>query len=975
MIFAFDAFELDAQRLELRHAGGVIKADPLVLRLLEALVDRAGELVTKQELLTRVWGGRAVSDNVLTVTMVRLRRTLKRDASDVELITNVFGRGYRFLRPVTRRDGKLEPIVPAEPAAVRGMPLVGRERAMTAMRAVLAEAVAGRGHAFIVSGEAGIGKTRIVDELTRDAAASGLPVSWAYCRELGATPPLWPFAQLVRAALAKSGLDLRDDRVRAPLRELSRLIPELDSTHSAADERPLVGPQINLAAKHRLFDAVTQLLLMAAGMRASVLVLDDVHQADAATLELLRYLVDELGHTRLLVLATLRSPIGGASVANTAPALLRQLLAHRNCSSATLERLSERDVSEYVQATLGARATALSHAVFVKSEGNPFLMHELLRQVSDDAGSSDQLVFSEAALELARQRLHALHAATRDVLACAAVIGRSFELPLLQAVTGLEMAALMTNLEAAWASEVLVAAPDSRTAFVFDHDLLRDALYEGLVPTERRRLHRAVAEALEQRSAAGEAISSYTLAYHFHAALPESDLRACVRHCAAAAVDAGRSYAYVDGARYFAQAREALDLLQDGSPRMRVKLMFGQALFARAFSSGDYERLTHEVIRVARAQGDAVTLARAVLLFDPHPGFAPMAGSREALEDALAVLPDEHRSLRAALLARRAASAPDAYDVERSDALLTQAFTLIGSHASTAKHYAPLSARLYLRGGPAHRADALSCMEAIESLCQQHPSVLTLAPVLMELHRAIVAQQSGDLLAQDTALASCERQVRALGSRELLWHCERFRAYALINAGETGRGAVVLRELHRRAEQDALLGTSLLCAYDRATVLGAVTDDATKQALSPDAADSPSIWSLKVRALAASGSLRDAHIALTRWPAAQLPRLPCDRDYLGTLGSLAHAAISVGARDYATVLYTLLEPHDTLFSTHITFACQGSVAQLRGMLARSLGQNEAAIAHLETGLQRCEQAGLKTCAEQARQQLAALRQA
>jgi DNA-binding winged helix-turn-helix (wHTH) protein len=971
VIFAFDAFEFNPQALELKHAGAVLKVDPLVLLLLDALVDRAGELVTKQELLTRVWGGRAVSDNVLTVTMARLRKALARVDGETDFVANVFGRGYRFLRPVIPCEHQVEGRATERSAAGSGTPLVGRERVLKAMRSAMSQAMAGRGRAFILLGEPGIGKTRTVEELTREAEATGLRVSWAYCREPGTTPPLWPFAQLVRHTLAKSGLDLQDERVRTPLRELSSLLPEFEGTGvgpTAPEGKG--GGRVDLTAKHRLFDAATQLLLMAATSQTSVLVLDDVHQADTATLELLRYLIDEIAQCRILVLATMRSPAAAASGVN-----LRQLVAHRNCVSELLERLGEQDVAEYVVATVGPHAEGRAHAVFVKSEGNPFFMHELVRQLTQGA---DELVASSAALEVARQRLAELDESAREALACAAVIGRCFELPLLQAVAGVEMGALMSSLEAAWATDILAAAPDSRTAFVFDHELLRDALYEGLAPAKRRSLHWSTAKALEQRAQAGDAVSTFTLAHHLYAALPECDLRACVHYCAAAAVEAGRSYAYVDGARYFARAREALDLLPDGSPRLRLRLMFGQALYARASSSRDNERLIYGLMRLARAQGNAVTLAHAVLLLDAHPGVPPIVGSRAAVDDALAVLPAAERGLRAALLARCATSGREAFDVERSQAHLSCALELIGDSDEVLTRYVVVSAQLYLRGGPAHRSEADAYMRNVQALLDRNTSRLTVSPVPIELHRAITAQQNGDLLAQNAALARCEQLMRVGGSREQLWYTQRLQALSHINAGDMQRGVATLHELHRRAEQDSLSGAQLLCVYDQIVVLGNAANasyESMRDILAIDPGDSPSIWSIKVRTLAASGACSEAHLALSTHPAAQLARLPCDRDYLGTIGSLAHAAICIGALDYVATLYELLEPYDNLFATHITFMCEGSVAQLRGMLARSLGRTAVAIEHLQTGIRLCERAGLIKCAYEGQRELESLRRA
>jgi eukaryotic-like serine/threonine-protein kinase len=566
----------------------------------------------------------------------------------------------------------------------------------------------------------------------------------------------------------------------------------------------------------------------------------------------------------------------------------------------------------------------------------------------------------------------------RDVLSCAAVIGRSFELPLLQAVTGLDTGALMASLEAAWSTDILVAAPDSRTAFAFDHELLRDALYESLAPAKRRFVHRSVAQALEQRAQAGESVEAFTLAHHLHAALPETDLRACVHHCIAAARAAGRSHAYADGVRYLGQAREALDLLHYGSPRLRLRLMCGQALYARADSSADYAQLIHDVMRLARAQKDAVTLAHAVLLLDPHPGFPPVAGALAGLNDALEALPSSESGLRAALLARRATSAPDAFDHARSDAQITQAIALLGDSDARLPRYALLSAQLYLRGGPAHAAEAATRLRELEAFCDSYPHMYTVPPVFIELHRAIIAQQAGDLLTQDTALVRCAKLARAVGSHELLWHAKRFQALARINAGEFERGALALQDLHRRAAQNARLGTRLLCVYDETVVLrssAAILSDSARDVLALDPSDSPSIWSIKVRALAAGGLHREAHIALSMLPATRLANLPCDRDYLGTLGALARAAIEIGALDYAAALYELLEPHSELFAAHIAFSCEGSVAQLCGMLSLRLGHNARALAQLGAGVVLCERAGVHTCAEQARREITAFRRA
>src|SRR5262245_17818264 len=177
VIFGFDEFELDAERLELRRGGKLVKADTLVLRFLAVLVQNAGRLVTKEELVEQVWEGRAVADNVLTVSMARLRKTLGQSRGQQELIVTVYGRGYRFVRPVVARSGASWAPPPVLATSAPGLPYVGRERVLERLRQALAEANAGRGRMCVLIGEAGIGKTRAVEVLERELIESGVRVA------------------------------------------------------------------------------------------------------------------------------------------------------------------------------------------------------------------------------------------------------------------------------------------------------------------------------------------------------------------------------------------------------------------------------------------------------------------------------------------------------------------------------------------------------------------------------------------------------------------------------------------------------------------------------------------------------------------------------------------------------------------------------------------------------------------------------
>lgn len=475
-ILAFDNFELDVHDGVLRRAGVPVRTDVLGLRLLEALARKPGELVTKHELQTHVWNGRAVSENTLTVAIARLRKTLNdRDAPRV--VMTVYGRGYRFTRPVETR---LQPSA-AMSAAPKASPLPGRERVLEHLRSALSKARCGSGGFVILTGEPGVGKTRVAELVACEATRLEVPVAWGYCGEFGHASPLWSFAALLRNLIGQSRIGrllLRDVRFRALVPALSQLVPELakraEAPTSRADE---IESKVGLASRDQIFDAVTRALILAAECTPYVVILDDLHRADTTTLELLHYLLPELSSTRVLSLATI-----GSDREVTA---LAQIVGHRNCTRIVLERLSEEEVASYVVATCGDADDAVCRVVFEKSEGLPLFMTNLMQRIGHVCGENAAARISRAALELAHESITRVDETTRQVLKSAALIGRRFSRFQLRAISGCDDGTLMTSLHAAVESHLIRSTGDQETVFVFTHELLREALFQ--TPARARR--------------------------------------------------------------------------------------------------------------------------------------------------------------------------------------------------------------------------------------------------------------------------------------------------------------------------------------------------------------------------------------------------------------------------------------------------------------------------------------------------------
>jgi hypothetical protein len=247
---------------------------------------------------------------------------------------------------------------------------------------------------------------------------------------------------------------------------------------------------------------------------------------------------------------------------------------------------------------------------------------------------------------------------------------------------------------------------------------------------------------------------------------------------------------------------------------------------------------------------------------------------------------------------------------------------------------------------------------------------LSVPPVLIELHQAISALQAGELPALNAALERGEALCHALDHRELLWHLQRLHALAALEAGQPASGHEALRALHARGKQDARLGTALFRAYDCALVLGVAPDAELRGALALEPDDPPNVWSMKVRALAALGQRDDALRSLHAVAPERLAALPCDRDYLGTVGALARAALTLKADAYFEPLYASMAAYPQCFAAHVAFVCEGSIAHLLGLLAAALGRTTLAREQLELGLAHSERAGLVLCALRARLDLA-----
>ena len=399
------------------------------------------------------------------------------------------------------------PDAPARP--VGEIPLIARDAELGALLQALDEARGGRGRLVVISGEAGIGKTRLLAELGGAATAVGARVLLGHCHQTEQVLPFRPIIECLRTGGLAGDSALLAGLSPAARTDLSRLLPELGD----ASEAPAAGP----AQLTWLFEALLELLARAAAREPIVLLLEDMHWADEMTARWLAFAGRRLPELRALMAVTMRD-----EEVEDAPALamaLRELAGAPAVLRLGLEPLSEQGTRDLVAALSRAReragrAVATGAGVWQISDGNPFVIVEAVRAILErgGAGAIEEGGVPRRVRELIEARLQRLDEPIRHVMTVAAVAGQPVALELLSRAAG------MGERETAEAVEQLVRRRILHSVeerIDFSHDRIRQTAYQALLSARRRALHRAVGEALEAATGGPRAEVEDRLAHHF----------------------------------------------------------------------------------------------------------------------------------------------------------------------------------------------------------------------------------------------------------------------------------------------------------------------------------------------------------------------------------------------------------------------------------------------------------------------------
>lgn len=632
--------------------------------------------------------------------------------------------------------------------------LVGRGRELARLGSWLEQARGGAGRLVLCAGEPGIGKTRLAQALAERARADGVPVAWGACTEAEDAPALWPWRQVLRAV----GVDL---------------------------DVVLAGDARSAEDRFRAVDEVGSALRAAAHPHGLLVVVDDVHRADPASLTVLHHIAVAAATTGVLVLAVHRDREAGRGAA----VLLPELAGAPRAERLDLRPFGLDEVAD--QLATVAPGTGATHATDVLrvTGGNPLFVREIARAIADGTWRPERP--PRSVLEVVAGRLARLRPEARDLLRTAAVLGRDVSVPVLAGASGLPATACVVLLdELAGHGLVDPVGPDFR----FPHVLVRDAVEAGMPPEERTNRHRAAARALEEHDdEAGEHVAD--IARHWRALAPFGERDRARRWTARAADDAVARLAPAEGARLYGLA---LDLGPTGPERARLLIARGEA----AFAAGDLTTARGAAAAASRWAMDAGRgdlAAEAALVLEAVPDPAVNAVARGLVEDALAVVADGSAAMRARLLARRSQLAFYDGDQDRVEATSTRALTLArevtGADRDTALA-AALRARYEACPGPAGLAERVELAREMVALGRRTRTART--SMWGEIWTIETMVESGRLPEAAEELAALDVAVERVGGPVAAWHADRVRAGVLQARGRYEPAAASARRAFDR---------------------------------------------------------------------------------------------------------------------------------------------------------------------------------
>ena len=835
------------------------------------------------------------------------------------------------------------PSLTVPPAAER---MVGRTAQVAWITERIAAARNGNGGLLLVSGPAGVGKTVLAEVAADLAAREAMTVLRSRCVEGGVTPAFWPWAQIIRSLPADAAtagvLDVLSGRGEA----------------GARAQDPDAG-------RFELYERVRDLLGTAARRQPVFLSIEDVHVADASSLQLLTHIAGGIAHVPVLVVATLRSEPGGTGPLRLA---LGALANERGVERVALQPFTPGEVEAYLTSAAHDRPDPdVVRTLHERTGGNPFYLKELLRLIDSEhptGWGSPQVVLDAAVPESVRdvisRRVARLPEDTQALLRAAAVIGRDVDSALLEATAGIDNERMMGLLEPAVAAGLLVEVPGSWD-YRFEHALVRDALYAELSRLQLARIHRRVGEAMETLHRSSDPGTMGRLAEHFAMAARIGAADKAVDYAARAAAMAESQFAYDEAVGFLETALAAVDPTAGQALLRRCQLLIelGRAKRTRGDLIGARAAM-EEAVGIARQLGDDGLLSQAATLF----GGITMWNWRgygetdpvmiTTLEDLVARLEPTETVRRASLLGTLGVELFYSDRQPDGERYATQAVELARAAGDPDLLVRTLNNYCIAAWVPEASSRRLATVNEILTLTP----LPRRAEVAARMHRMMLLIAEGDLAAYDVDLARCRRLVAEIRVPDLTTQVTFAAGGRAIMDGRWAEGERLVDEAFDQHQRTSLWGgqwarLQLLYTSRRFQGRGAeLTDEIIARA------DEPTLELLRSLAVLAACEASDegrARALLRRWDVVT------NRDWSWDIVTFQWGLVAarLGTPDPERLYRALLPYADRFVGVGSSSASWGTNHHVLAELAHRLGRDQDAIGHAHSALSAHRRVGIQ----------------
>jgi tetratricopeptide (TPR) repeat protein len=935
------------------------------------LTMRVGVAVGDAEPEDGDWYGRSVVEaarlcaqceggEILTTDMVQLLAR-SRGGFEFEFLGDLALKGledpvatYRVLwEPTVDGDGDVLPL-PSRVASFAAASYVGRVGEQEMLDVALKEACSGERRAVLVSGEPGIGKTTLAARVAERASKAGVSVLYGRCDE-DTFVPYQPWAELLGRLVERAPPDLLRAHIATYGTVLGRVVPAIwtRTVVQTADDR---GSEE--AERSRFFAAVVDLLALTAARAPLFLLLDDLHWADAGTLDLLRHVLAADPTLPLLVVGTFRDADVGAD--DPLAALLAALHRERGVARLPLRGLGDDELLAFLELVAGHEmnedGVVLRDALAAETDGNPFFVRELLRHFTatgliyqDAAGrwtTTDDLRRAGLPVsirEVVGQRVRSFGPEMHRVLTLASVIGNDFDLDLLERVADADGENLLDLCEQAVGVQLL-RERERGDGYTFSHALIGHTLYDDLSAARRSRTHRAVAVALEELTGGDPGPRVGELAYHWAQAMGHGNTAKAVVYAGKAGGRALAALAPAEAERWYTQAIDLLGDEADADER-RAELLLGLGDAQRQAGVSAYRETFLQAAALAERLGDAHLLARAALT--NNRGWQSRIG--EADEERLAVLqhaldgidPDA-TATRARLLTLAAAEQIYTTTLEHRLAIVTEAVELARSSGDRGAVVDALLRAVQAVVAPATLSTRLAWLQEAAALADELGD-----PFQRFLARHLLSRcelESADRESYEAQLTIKGAILEELPHAGLRWtHAYDLAVQSLLagdleQAEQRATDALNFGLETEEADAFTIYGSQLLNIRVRQ---GRIAELIPLIEQTVAAIPRQSVYkSVLAMAYADAGDLEGCRTLLDAAHAEEFATPP-DNSWSSALYCWADAAVRTGDREAATLLHDQLAPFaDHLVTTHVTV--DPVVAHTLGRLEHLLGRYDEA---------------------------------